>query len=251
VIEAPAPRNPFILIHVGASVHITCDRGGHSHRGLSVHGNVDIVPAGVPSRWEMKETDTALILGVSQHFLRTVAEESGQGRVELINRFQMRDTQIEHIGWALKAEMDAGYPNGRLYMDSLATALAVHLIRLHSCDSQPKETRRGGMPGYRLKQVLSYIEDNLSGDLSLPEIAAIAGMSVSHCKTLFRESVGRPVHQYVVERRVERAKTMLSEGSLSISQVALETGFAHQSHLAYHLRRVLGVSPKDVRESLR
>src|SRR6185369_16068039 len=121
VIETPPPRNPFLLIHVGRSVHIACDRGGYSHRGLSVHGDIDLVPVGVPSRWEMKETDTALIVVVAQNFLRTIAEESdGKTKgVELINRFQMRDSQIEHIGWALKAELEAGYPNGRLYMDGL------------------------------------------------------------------------------------------------------------------------------------
>jgi len=245
VIESPAPRNPFLVLHVGRSVHIACDRGGHSHRGLSVHGDVDIIPAGVPSRWEMKETDTALIVGISQDILHNVAD----GReVELINRFQMRDSQIEHIGWALKAEMEGGYANGRLYMDSLATALAVHLVRRHSSQAQDAGARKGGMPGHRLKQVLAYIEDNLGHDLSLPDIAAVAGMSVSHCKTLFREALGLPMHQYVIERRVERAKSMLCDGTLTVSQVALETGFAHQSHLAYHMRRVLGVSPKTIRD---
>src|SRR4051812_35330629 len=249
VIEAPAPRNPFLVIHVGPSVHISCNRGGRTHRGLSVHGDIDLVPAGVPSRWEMKETDTALILVLAQDFLRAVADQSSTINIELVNRFQMRDPRIEHIGWVLKAEMEAGYPSGPLYMDGLATALAVHLLRHHSADAQEPGTRKGGMSGHRLKQVLAYIEDNLSQELSLPEIAAIASMSVSHCKTLFRESIGVPVHQYVIERRVDRAKAMLSSSSVSIGQVALETGFAHQSHLAYHMRRVLGVSPRTVRES--
>jgi len=95
--------------------------------------------------------------------------------------------------------------------------------------------------------VLSYIEDNVGEDISLSEIAAVSGLSVSHFKRLFRESVGLPVHQYLIRRRLERAKELLAEGKLSISQIAIETGFAHQSHLARHMRRVFGISPRTLR----
>ena len=74
-----------------------------------------------------------------------------------------------------------------------------------------------------LRRVLSHIEDNLACELSLAEIAAIAGMSLSKCKTSFRESMGVPVHRYVIQRRVERAKILLGSGKSTISQIALET----------------------------
>ena len=99
--------------------------------------------------------------------------------------------------------------------------------------------------------MLCYIEDNLSQDISLRDVAAVAGLSASHFKSLFRESVGLPVHQYLIRRRVERAKSLLGEGKMPISQIAFETGFAHQSHLARHMRRLLGVSPKALRQMLR
>jgi AraC family transcriptional regulator len=99
--------------------------------------------------------------------------------------------------------------------------------------------------GAQLKQVIGYVEDNLSHDLSLKELAAVAGVSVSHIKTTFREAVGLPVHQYVIHRRVDRAQLLLREGKLPISRIAAETGFSHQSHLSYHLRRVMGVSPSE------
>ena len=253
IVEVPARHNPQIVIHSGPSVHVACKRGGHSHSGLTVHGDVDIVPAGLPCRWELREKDTALLVDVHRDLLRTVAEQSGidPAHIELLNRFQMRDQQIEHIGWALKAEMDLGFPNGNLYTDSLAMALAVHLLRRHSAAGLDSGTSKGGLSGQRLRRVLSYIEDNLSASLSLAEIASVAGVSVSHCKAAFRDSVGAPVHRYVVLRRVQRAKELLSEGRLTISEIALETGFSHQSHLAYHVRRLLGVSPADIRESSR
>lgn len=253
LVEVPALRNTLVSIHFGPSAQIACRRGGSSHRGTAVHGDIDIIPAGTPSLWELKEKDTAFIMSVSPELLNMVAEgfDFDPSRIEIRNRFQMRDTQLENIGWALKAEMESGYPCGNLYLESLAVSVAARLVRCHSSISAESEKPNGRLLGRRLKDVLSYIEDNLSRNLSLDDIAGVAGLSVSHFKTLFRESVGLPVHQYVIRRRVERAKSLLGEGKMPISQIALETGFAHQSHLAHHMRRLLGVSPKALREMLR
>jgi len=249
VIEAPAGRNPAIVIHVGPSVDIACRRGGQSHRGRAVHGDIDIIPAGTPSRWEVKQKDTALLIAVHASILCRVAGERGLdfNRVEVVNRFQMRDPQIEHIGWALKAEMEAGYPAGSLFTDSLATALAARLLDRHSSARHRREERLT-MPGHKLRLVLSYVEDNLAGDLRLPELAAVAGLGMSQFKRVFRDSVGVPVHQYVIQRRLERAKTLLSDKSLPIGRIAIEAGFAHQSHLARHLRRATGLPPARYRQ---
>lgn len=253
LIEVPGLPNTFVSIHTGPSARISCSRGGYNHRGTAVHGDIDIIPAGTPSIWEIKEKDMALLLSLSAELLNTVAEQFDLDpcRVEIINRFQVRDPQLENIGWALKAEMECGYPSGGLYLDSLAVSVAARLVRCHSSASQGPDNQNGQLSGHRLKQVLSYIEENLSQDVSLRDVAAVAGLSVSHFNKLFRESVGVPVHQYLIRRRVECAKSLLGEGKLSISQIALETGFAHQSHLAHHMRRVLGASPKAVRKMLR
>jgi AraC family transcriptional regulator len=249
VTDSPASHRTIVSIHMGASVHIGCRRGGKYHCGLSVHGDIDIIPPDTPSRWELREKDTSFIIRVPTRTLSLVAGESGidPARVEIVNRFQMRDPQMEHIGWALKAEMEANYSSGQLYLDSLGTAMAACLVNRHSSVSRAARLHSQGMSGYRLRQVLSHIEYNLSRELSLKEIAGVAGVSVSHCNAAFRKAVGMPVHQYVIQRRVDHAKTLLAEGNLSISEIAVETGFAHQSHLAYHVRRLLGVSPLSLR----
>jgi AraC family transcriptional regulator len=180
-IEGRAPADPHLVIHVGPSVHIACERAGQSHRGISVHGDIDIIPAGVASLWHVREKDTALVLRIPNRLFHAVANVD-QPKVELINRFQIRDPRIEHIAWALKSEMDAGYPSGRLYTDSLGTALAACLLQRHSSLAQPVAQNAGGLTGRRLKLALAYIEDNLAEDLSLDAIAGVTGLSVSHCK---------------------------------------------------------------------
>ncbi|MGB6832920.1 MAG: AraC family transcriptional regulator, partial [Candidatus Acidiferrum sp.] len=201
--------------------------------------------------WEIKARDTALIIGLKLRLLQDVVAESGgdPNKLQVTNRFQVRDPQIEHIGWALKAEMESGYPSGRLYLDALATGLAARIVRNHSSLARASRSTTTAIPGGKLKLVLGYIEDNLERDLGLSEIADLAGVSVSHFKVLFRKSVGLPPHQYVIRRRVERAAMQLREGKTPIGQIALANGFCHQSHLAMHVRRVLGVSPRQIRDA--
>jgi AraC family transcriptional regulator len=251
ILEVPQVDAPCISIHVGRPVRMDCRHGVQSHSGLAIHGDIDIIPDGISSRWEMKEADTALVLRVQPRLLRRIAEESGfKHGIEIRSRFRVRDPQIEYIGWALMAEAQNGYPSGRLYMDCMATALAVQLLRNHSSVACIKLPPDGGMPRHKLRQVQSYIEENLRGRLSLHAIADAMGMSASHLKATFRKATGMPVHQYVIHRRVERAAMLLRQGKLPINQIALEVGFAHQSHLAMHLKRLLGVSPREVLRSL-
>jgi AraC family transcriptional regulator len=250
-VEAPPSKRVAVCIHVGPPVLAFCSHGNHQHRGTVIHGDVDIIPPNTPATWELKGPDVDLVIGVNPALLRDVVMDSGRDprSLEILSRFQVRDKQIEHIGWALKAEMEAGYPCGRTYMDSLATALATRLVGNHSSLSRLPDAHPGKMPQHKLRNVLSFLEDNLSQGLPLSEIAQVAGLSISHFKSLFRQSVGLSVHQYVIRRRVERATELLREKALPIGQVALEVGFCHQSHLAMHMRRILGVSPSQVRRS--
>jgi len=250
VLDVPELQSVLVAIHVGAAAKVSCRRGGESHTGSAVHGDIDIIPALTPSRWEIHgQNDTALILGIPPSLLETVAEEHGfdSRRVEIRNRFQIRDAQLENICWALKAEMESNYPSGRLYTDSLAVSVASRLVSTYSSIAQRPAARMGGLGGRRLTQTLAYIEDHLSEDLSLSRIASVTGVSASHFKTLFRESTGVPVHQYVIQRRIERAKDLLMQGKLSIADIAFSAGFSHQSHMARHMRRSVGLSPRDMK----
>jgi|KBSMisStaDraftv2_1062788.scaffolds.fasta_scaffold00926_11 AraC family transcriptional regulator len=248
IIDVGPRENPHLVIHVGAPVPIGCERGGEKHRGTRIHGDLDIVPAGVTSRWVLEKEDRALVVSISQDLLGAVAAEMGLDpkQAVLFNRFQVRDARLEHLAWALKTEMDDNFRNGRLFADSIGTAIACQLMQSHSV-AAPKIPANGNGSGFRLRRVLSHIEENLAEDLSLETIASIGGLSVSHSQRAFRDAVGISVHQYVIQRRVERAKTLLGDENLSIREVALMAGFSHQSHMAYHLRRLFGCSPMEIR----
>jgi AraC family transcriptional regulator len=246
VIDAPSSPDPHIVIHVGRSVEIECKRGGQNHRGVAIHGDIDIIPSYTPSKWILRETDRALIVRVDRNTLKHVAQESGvdPANAPLLNRFQVRDAQIEQLAWALKAEMESDYESGRIYLESIGMALAARLLHRHSsAERLGANQSNGGLSGAKLRKLLAYIEDNLGSGLSLREVAAVSGLSISHCQRAFRQSVGVSIHRYVIRRRVERAESLLAQDNLSIADIALEVGFSHQSHLASHMRRLRGVTP--------
>lgn len=98
----------------------------------------------------------------------------------------------------MKAEMDSNYESGPLYLDSLATALASRLVHRHSSALRANTTKSmGGLPGAKLRELLAFIEDNLGSELSLRQIAAVSGLSVSHCQREFRQSVGVSIHRHI------------------------------------------------------
>ncbi|HXG93773.1 MAG TPA: AraC family transcriptional regulator, partial [Blastocatellia bacterium] len=129
-VEVPSLQNTIVSLHVGASVQMSCRRGGANYRGTAVHGDIDIIPAHTPGLWEIKQKDTAFVLSLSPQLIKLAAEEFDfdPSRVEIRNRFLVRDTQLENIGWALKSEMECGYPSGRLYVESLAVSVAARLV---------------------------------------------------------------------------------------------------------------------------
>ena len=90
-------------------------------------------------------------------------------------------------------------------------------------------------------------EEHLAEDLLLSDIAAVVHLSPYHFARLFKESVGFPPHQYVIQRRVERAKLLLSTTNWSLTAIAHTVGFAHESHLALHFKRLTGVTPRYYR----
>jgi AraC family transcriptional regulator len=241
-----------ISIHVGRTVRLMCRRGGEHHSGTAVHGDVEIIPPTVPGVWELKGSDTELVVCLGLPLVHQVAEEYGGdlAAFEVRNRFHERDPRIEHIGWALKEEFERGSTSGRVYLDSLANALAATVVR--QCSSLAGTTRdlRAPLSASALREVLAFMEDHLGRDLPLQELATVSGLGVSRFKTAFRTATGQSAHQYLIQRRVERAAMLLRTGTLPIGQVALETGFCHQSHMAANMRRLLGVTPSIIRKTV-
>ncbi|QRK13655.1 helix-turn-helix transcriptional regulator [Archangium violaceum] len=236
------PSDHYINVHAGAPVRTSC----HSNRVRSIRtrGDICLIPAGMPDAWVDDDASSSVELRLPAALLRRVAEDMGldPDRTGIEPRYHFREAQIEHLAWALEAEFRAGFPNGLLYSESLGLALAAHLLTRYRASVEAPR----GLSKRQLQRVLEHIEAHLDQNLSLTRLASEAEVSASHFKVLFKRSMGLPVHEYVMHRRVERARALLVRGELPASEVALEAGFSHQSHMARWMRRVLGVTPTSV-----
>ncbi|WP_118180175.1 AraC family transcriptional regulator [Paraburkholderia phosphatilytica] len=242
--RVPAVDHHRIGVHVGAPVRANCLCNGRRLARLQSHGDADVIPAGLDGEWADDGDCTVLRIWLANEFVeRTVGQlDLKPSRAQIRPQLQLRDKRLEHLAWALRAELESDSASDPLYAESLCTAIVVRLI-----DASPKEEkRRRVLMPKAAARVIDYIESHLDTPLTLAELAALVGLSVPHFKVLFRETVGMPVHRYVVGRRVERACALLRDGRFSAAQVALETGFAHQSHLAYWTRRLVGVTPREI-----
>lgn len=235
-------------IHFGAPVRADCVCDGRRRRGVQKQGDIDIIPAGVDGAWEDDADCRILRMSLAPALVHRVAEELGHGTVTLAPQMQLRDTRIEAIGWAIKADLEAEVPSDPLYVDALAHALAVRLIETARGAAPPSERRVAQRLSARQLRILTdFIESNLDQRLGLHALATVAGMSVTRLKTLFRNSVGMPVHQYVLHRRVAYARVLMETTARTTSDIAFAAGFAHQSHMTTTMRKLLGQTPRDIR----
>jgi AraC family transcriptional regulator len=249
--DSPVDHRHVLCLHLGDPVPVSYRVRHHERQGVRLHGQFCVVPAGSTTRWILSRPARSLLLRLVPSLLRETADVMGLGTrgAELAGSIHIRDPQIERIGWMMQAEDHDSYPSGRIFADSLASALATRLLALQSRKSPSPSKPGRALPAWRLRQVVEYIEAHLDQDLTLVELAAVAGFSLSHFKPLFKQATGVPVHRFVLERRVERARARLLEGAHSMVEIALEAGFAHPSHMARCMRRVLGLSPSQVANS--
>lgn len=247
-VEAAPSPDLRLSLHVGAPVVAHCRSEGIHQDRLQREGDIDLLPVGAAGVWEDEGPARFLLLRLAPALLDRAAEGLGlaSGRLEIAPRLQLRDPRIEHLGWALKAELEAGADSDPLYADSIGLALATHLLRRYAA-SMPVAATGQALSRRQLARVLDLIEARLDQRLTLAALAAAAGLSPSHFKPLFKASTGVAPHQFVIRRRVERARALLLDGRLPMAQVALDAGFAHQSHMARAMRQLLGTTPGVLR----
>ncbi|PYU68277.1 MAG: AraC family transcriptional regulator [Acidobacteria bacterium] len=190
-----------------------------------------------------------LQLGISDAPLMA-ASDGAYGEVELRAQRKFADARLGPLVAAAHAEMAAGFPNGRLFLDSIEQAMAVALVNGHAVRHRPVQIYKGGLGSARLRRIKELVHAKIEDDLSLDEMAQSVGLSTAHFARMFRKSTGETPHQFVLRQRIERAKAMLRAPNARVLDVAVACGFKTQQHFAQVFRDVWGVSPTDYRQDL-
>jgi AraC family transcriptional regulator len=225
-------------------------QGDKSYTGLYGKGDFSITPAEAPffARWE--SDDRLLQIRIPSQFIQQVARETlevNPDRLEVLPKFHTRDPQLEAIAMMLLTELQQDNLGSKLYIDSLANILAVHLLRQYSASKPSLAVYKGGLPQHQLIQVLDYINEHLDRDIKLTDLAALLDMSQFHFSHQFKQAIGTSPYQYLLQQRVERAKQLLKQTEQSIMDIALDCGFNSHSHLSKQFRQLTGITPKTYR----
>jgi AraC family transcriptional regulator len=212
-----------------------------------------VVPADQDSHWSLHGTPDIQLIYLRRTMVDEVAAQAldlAPDQVALQPRLGFADPLMEQMAIELKQLMDAGQPGGdSLFADAIARLLALHLLRSHGTRA-PRRTLPDMVPRVdgRIRHVCDYIESALQGNLSLARLAQEAGVAAHSFAAAFRKTTGQSPHRYVMQRRIERAKQLLRARQLPIADIALQTGFSSQSHLASAFKAATGLSPGSYRQ---
>jgi AraC family transcriptional regulator len=182
--------------------------------------------------------------------LRTAHELAGSNpnQLAIVGRAGFQDPLLAQVGFALWRELEQGAPAGKLYAQTAAQMLAVHLLRNYSSPVIDVREYTQKLTQQQIKRVTDFVLQHLSQELSLEALARQIGFSAYHFARLFRETTGETPHQFVMRQRIKRAQHLLKWSHESLAQIALESGFANQSHLTQVFRRHLGLTPRAYRQ---
>jgi AraC family transcriptional regulator len=223
---------------------------GKMRRDCADSESMCFMPSGqsISANWEGEYE--GLMIDFSPKYLSKMASEMNLSpNIELRETVSKKDHLIQHLSLAFLAETEKNETSSRLYSDSIAHTLMFHLIKNYTSVKENAKQFLGGLSGHKLRRVTEFINDNLEQDLTLTEIATVADLSHFHFARSFRKTMGVTPQQYIANRRIEKAKDLLSNSDLPIIEVGFQTGFKNQSHFTTLFRKFTSITPKIWREA--
>jgi AraC family transcriptional regulator len=241
---APRSYHKILLFEPGAGFE-ACIEDQRS-RVEQASNLIALVPAGLECVLEAQAPANEFrVLCVEPDAVRELALKNGGAHCEIMDVIGQQDEVLHRLCCALEAAKAEAGPSDLLLGDCIGQAILTRLLGRYV---RRHPTAPGALNVAALRRTLAYINDNLAGKITVTTMAGAAGLSPYHFSRLFAQATGHPPHRYVVLRRVERAVTLIRGSGLSLAEIAYRTGFADQSHLSRHIRRLRGLSPKSLRE---
>ena len=220
----------------------------------ATRGSVAIIPAqiehwsawNVIGRFAMISVDPKAIAQLAPDVVNPDA-------IELIPTFAKSkpDRLIYGVTLAIKHHLETNPHDGGFYIEHLTNTICAHLLQHYCTRKVSFKDYSGGLAARELERAREYINDNLERKIGLKELARELDISQYYFSHLFRKSTGVSPYRYVIQQRVVRAKELLTNTSMSISEIALACGFNSQSQMTLHFRKLTGTTPKKYRDSWR
>lgn len=247
----PLMRDYMIVIYEGARAIMQRSSGGPWHSDAVEKGVISLLTRAEQSVWRWDRPIRVKHIYVGHEIIEQTANqvfEKDIDRVRIDDRVRAEDSIIPLYLKILEGELQGEGFGERLYIDSIRTQLAIHLLR-HYANVEFRPPKPGSLNPRLRRMMIEFIDQNLTENITLDDLAGLAGLSSYHFSRKFKADLGMAPHSYVLSRRIERAKRLLKSSRVPLKLVAVECGFTDQSHLSRVFRKFLGVTPNNFRNS--
>jgi AraC family transcriptional regulator len=242
-------ENHEICVYVGKPIVYTQMIDGKMRSLSCIYGDMILYPAGLTQKLSWNNNAETIQLSLKPELLARISQDwLAPEKIEIIPQYQLRDPLIQQLALTFLSELEYSSANNSLYVESLSNTLCLHLLRHYNRSPKTFSDRYDGLPAFLMRRLDEYIQANLAQNLTLVDMAKVVNLSTSHLNRLFKQSQGIPLYQYVIQCRIERVKQLLKQPQLTLAEIAIQTGFADQSHLNHHFKRHVGVTPKTFRQ---
>lgn len=246
--DQPLLNHHYVVQHLGGAKRVERWRDGAPISTIVEEGSITIVPLGTEFKWHTQgPIEFAHLYIAPDLFKRTALRFERATEVTLVDRVGCRDPLLRAVYAAMLAEIRRPGPIEELFLDCLLETFLTKLVLAHSTAHIRLPRAQETLPMYQLRRVTEYVEARLSHPLELADLARAAGASVFHFSRAFRNTAGSTPYKYVLWRRTERAKRMLSGGNQPIAAIAADCGFKSTANFAKTFRRLVGTTPKRYR----
>jgi len=246
--EGLVSADDALLVWSGGRSEVTLQQKARSHHFRRRPGTVDLMPKGTVLEEVSWQGQACTCVAVSFDSARV---ERALGAPAVLEPEQLRvalpDTHVVELVHQLEAQVSAGQPWGSLYVEALSLTLASYVYARYGTRAA-LEQERSPTPR-EWQRLVEFVEDHLDHDLALCDLASVMGYSPDHFARLFKVAFGSTPYQYVLQRRVARAKLLLRARAHSIAEVAMACGFSSQAHLCVTFKMRVGVTPGAYRRT--
>lgn len=241
-------RHDTLILHLDKIAELERRLNGKTRTTTSAPGGLWLAPKDDTVRFRWTGSPVRAAFEIDNRLRNALIEELSKTdpiHVELVENFNFRDRYIEQIGRSLLRELQSPQLGGQLYADHLALLLEVHLLEHYSNRAIKPPTPLQTLTSAQLHRVQDYIHAHLNRDVGLIDIAAHIGLTRWHFTRLFKNTLGLPLHQYVLTCRLECAKEMLLTRRYTLEQIAAKVGFTDSGHMSKMFKRAFGITPSD------
>lgn len=251
--EVSAPSLDFhaLVLHVAGPMNLQRKFETYTKKALTVPGELCLHPAQTSGAYAWDDVGTIAFVMPSVAFMAQLAADLTRRdaeRIGLRDDFVFRDGLLKHLCLNLLGEARSGGLHGRVYAESLAHTLVLHLLGNYSTATGLRSLPDKALNRREMRWAKDFIHAHLHQNVSVSELAAATHLSSSHFIRRFKQATGLAPHQYLNRCRVERAKELLGQAEMTVAEVAQQVGFFDQSHLIRHFKYWVGVTPKTYRD---